>query len=75
MFASLKLFRFLEVITMAEKKGMLTRAVPWLTGLGTAVIAFVIGLAIKPPGAGVVAILVVVGLVLLGLGIWLSRRK
>ena len=60
---------------MAEKKGMLTRAVPWLVGLGVALVAFVIGLAIKPPGAGVIAVLVVVGLALLALGIWLSRRK
>lgn len=60
---------------MEMTKGMLARMAPWLIGLGAVVLAFVIGLAIKPPGTAVVAILVVAGLALLGLGIWLARRK
>lgn len=60
---------------MAANKKFGTRSMPWLIGLGTAVLAFVIGLAIRPPSAGVVAILVVIGLALVGTGVWMGKRR
>lgn len=49
-------------------KGIPTRAGPWFIGAGAAALAFVVGLSLKPPSTGVVAILVADGTVSFGAG-------